>query len=146
MIRQIGLDEYGGCSNIWDMEKCPFTSAFKDEIKSGNRLVYVYVLNDKFVGEGDLVFEKDDSDYTISGKRIYLSRLIVKKEYRNKGIGTEIMRFLIRKARELGYFEISLGVDCNNKAAIHLYETFGFEIIKKDKDEYGEFYKMFRRI
>lgn len=146
MIRQIELNEYDGCSNIWDMKKSPFTGIFKDEIKNGNRLVFVYVLKGKFVGEGDLVFDKNDPDYTVDGKRIYLSRLIVKKEYRNKGIGTKIMKFLINKAREMNYSEISLGVDCINGAAIHLYKKFGFEIIKKDKDEYGEFFKMVKII
>lgn len=146
MIKRIELNEYDGCSNIRDMKKSPFTSIFKDEIKNGNRLVFVYVVNGKFVGEGDLVFDKNDPDYTVDGKRIYLSRLIVKKEYRNKGIGTEIMKFLINKAREMNYSEISLGVDCINGAAIHLYEKFGFEIIKKDKDEYGEFFKMVKII
>jgi ribosomal protein S18 acetylase RimI-like enzyme len=68
----------------------------------------------------------NDSDYTIKGRRVYLSRLIVKEEFRNQGIGSILVDFLIEYARELGYQELSLGVDLDNLIAIKLYMKKGF--------------------
>ncbi len=143
-IVKLDIDEYEKCSNIWDMQNCPFTDEFYEEIKAGNRIVFIYKMNNKFIGEGALVFEK--KDYTIPNKRIYLSRLIVKKEYRNQGIGTQILDYLINKSIEWGYSEIILGVDCDNKSAVHIYKKKGFEILQKDCDEYGEYFKMIKEL
>lgn len=144
VIEQLKPEEYYKCSNIWDMEKFPFTEQFYQQIKSGERITFIYKIGGKFIGEGSLVL--NHGDYTIPNERIYLSRLIVKKNYRNRGIGTMITEFLIDKAKEWGYSEISLGVDSDNKAAIRLYEKMDFEIYARDKDEYGEFYKMLKKL
>lgn len=113
-IEQIGIDEYDKCNNIWNMKKCPFTEDFKKQIKKFDRLVFIYKINDEFIGEGDLVINNSDSDYFIPHKRIYVSRMIVKREFRNKGIGGKILDFLTEKSKELGYSEMALGVDIDN--------------------------------
>lgn len=146
-IEKLDINEYSKCNNIWDMKKCPFTDDFYEQIKCGNRIVYIYKIDVEFIGEGALVINLDDEDYYIADKRIYLSRMIVKKEYRRKGIGTEILSFLVKMAKELGYSEISIGVDKDNIAALNLYRKMGFNtIIKEDNDEYGEFYKLLKEI
>lgn len=144
VIERLSADEYYKCGNIWDMEKFPYTEQFYQQIKSGNRIVFIYKINGEFIGEGSLVLE--NGDYTIPNERIYLSRLLVKKEYRNHGIGKKIAEFLIDKAKEWGYSEITLGVDCDNKAAVHLYKKIGFEVYSCEEDEYGEFYKMLKKL
>lgn len=146
-IERLDINEYSKCNNIWDMKKCPFTDNFYAQIKSGNRIVYIYKLDGEFIGEGALVVNHSDEDYYIADRRIYLSRMIVKKEYRRKGIGTQILKFLIEKAKELGYSEISIGVDKDNIAALNLYRKMGFNtIIKEDEDEYGKFYKLLKEL
>ncbi|MCG0587357.1 GNAT family N-acetyltransferase [Bacillus velezensis] len=76
---------------------------FYDELVSGNRITFIYSVNDEFIGEGLLVFQNNDPDYTIPDKRIYLSRMIVKEGYRNRGIGGIIVDYLIDYAKQLGY-------------------------------------------
>ena len=144
VIEQLKAEEYSKCSNIWNMDKFPFTDQFYQQVKSGERITFIYKIGGEFIGEGSLVLNHES--YTIPNERIYLSRLIVKKEYRNSGIGTMITEFLIDKAKEWGYSEISLGVDSDNEAAIRLYEKMGFKIYSHDKDEYGEFYKMLKKL
>lgn len=144
VIVKLNMDDYHKCSNIWDMEKCPFTDMFYDEIKQGNRIVFIYKSKDDFIAEGALVWNKEG--YTIPGKRIYLSRLIVKKEYRNQGIGTKLLDYLIKQSAEWGCSEIVLGVDCDNESAIHLYKKKDFEVYEHGRDEYGEFYKMIKEL
>ncbi len=51
----------------------------------------------------------------------YLSRLIVKPNYRNKGIGGILIDFMIEKMKHYDYKEIVVGADKDNFAAGHLY-------------------------
>lgn len=147
IIEQLSPDDYEKCSNIWNIKAQPLADKWLDEIKSGNRIVFVYKVNGKFIGEGALVFDTGDPDYTISNFRIYVSRMIVKKEYRNCGIGSEILTFLVKKAKEMGFKEMTIGVDKDNINALHLYRKFGFdEVIFEGADENGEYFKLMKRI
>lgn len=147
VIDPLDPEDYHKCSNIWNMKSQPLADKWLDEIKSGNRLVFVYKINGEFIGEGALVLDTGDPDYTIPDHRVYVSRMIVKNEYRNRGIGSEILEFLIAKARELGFSEMSIGVDKDNVNALHLYNKYGFtEVLFDGKDEYGEYLKLLKRI
>ena len=146
-IEPLELKDYNKCSNIWNMKAQPLAEKWRKEIADGNRLVFVYKINSEFIGEGALVLETGDPDYTIKGKRVYVSRMIVKKEYRNSGIGSEILEFLIRKAKEMGFSEMTIGVDKDNENALHLYRKFGFtEVLFDGADEAGEYFKLMKRI
>ena len=146
-IELLNLDEYNKCSNIRKLHSNPLEEKWIDEIKSGNRDVFVYKINDEFIGEGALVLDMDDPDYTIPGKRVYVSRMIVKKEYRNCGIGSEILTFLIEKAKEMGFEEMTIGVDKDNSIALHLYKKYGFtEVLFDGADVDGEYFKLLKRV
>ena len=147
VIELLDIKDYHKCSNIWNMKAQPLAEKWREEIASGNRQVYIYKINGKFIGEGALVFDTGDPDYTIPDKRVYVSRMIVKKEYRGQGIGSEILTFLIEKAKEMGFDEMSIGVDKDNTAALHLYRKFGFtEVLFDGADEDGEYYKLMKSL
>lgn len=146
-IVQIDINEYSKCNSIWDMKKCPFTDKFIKQIIAGDRFVYIYKIDDEFIGEGDLVINVNYPDYFIKNRRIYVSRMIVKREYRNQGIGGKMLDYLIEQAKAMGYKEMALGVDIDNDNAIHLYKSKGFtKIIKECEDEYGRFYKLLKEL
>ena len=146
-IEPLKLEEYHKCSNIWNMKAQPLTEKWRGETASGNRNVFIYKINGEFIGEGALVLDTGDPDYTIPGQRVYVSRMIVKKEYRGRGIGSEILEFLINKAKEMGFFEMTIGVDKDNENALHLYRKYGFtEVLFDGADEDGEYYKLMKRI
>ena len=147
VIEPLNIDEYSKCSNIWNMKTQPLADKWLEEVKSGNRLVYIYKINGEFIGEGALVLDAGDADYTIPNKRVYVSRMIVKKEYRNRGIGSTILEFLINKAKAMGFSEMTIGVDKNNTNALHLYRKYGFtEVLFDGTDENGEYLKLMKRI
>ncbi|RDW15115.1 GNAT family N-acetyltransferase [Oceanobacillus chungangensis] len=128
-------------------KKQKMAKMFYDELISGNRITFIYLENNEFIGEGSLVFKNNDPDYTIPDKRIYLSRMIVKDEYRNRGVGGIILDYLIDYAEQLGYEEISLGVDTDNSSARHLYEKKGFtNVLYMGEDEYGEYVKLLKKL
>ena len=102
-------------------------------------------MNNKYLAEGSIAFDQNNSDYSLPGQRIYLSRLVVKEDYRNEGIGSIMIDFLINKAVEMRYEEISIGVEKKNTGALRLYKRKGFdEIIFEGEDEYGLYFKLLK--
>lgn len=113
------------------------------EMLCGNRVAYIWTEDGEVAGEISLVFDNGDEEYTIPGKRAYLSRLIVKPEWRRRGIGTALTQFVAERAKAYGYDELSLGVDLDNYEALKLYVKAGFrQIIRVDEDEYGKYVKL----
>ncbi|WP_238343624.1 GNAT family N-acetyltransferase [Gracilibacillus saliphilus] len=101
-IRKLKPEEYNRCNNIWNMEEKPnMAKLFYDELVSGSRIPFIYIVNNEFLGEGSLVYSNNDPDYTIPNKRIYLSRMVVKEEFRNLGIGSIIVDYLIDYPKNL---------------------------------------------
>lgn len=147
-IKKLKPEDFYKCSNIWDIDKNPeMTKKFYEELVSGNRITFIYLEGNEFIGEGSLVFKNNDPDYTIPDKRIYLSRMIVKEERRNRGVGSIILDYLINYAEQLGFEEISLGVDIDNFNARHLYEKKGFTtVLFIGEDEYGEYVKLLKKL
>ena len=89
----------------------------------------------------------NDFDYTIAGKRIYLSRFLVKKEMRNKGIGKQLLKHIFDYATNLGYSEMTVGVDLDNYVAILVYHKYGFDkIIKVDEADDGKYLKLLKKL
>ncbi len=144
-IKKLDVKDYYKCNNIWNMEKFPFTKKFRQQIIDGNRVVFVYEIDGEFVGEIAYVLDMNDPDYTIPDKRVYISRLIVKKEYRNQGIGGILIDYIVDVVKELGYFELSIGVDKDNEKALRLYSKKGFDTVIFDgADDDGEYFKLLR--
>lgn len=132
------------CNNIWNMKRqADLAEKFYGELLDGNRVTYVFQVKDEYIGEISLVFDMNDSDYTIEKQRIYVSRLIVKREYRRKGIGRKLLDFVIEESKKMGYSELSVGVDLDNYAALKLYLDAGFNnIIYIGEDSNGKYIKL----
>jgi diamine N-acetyltransferase len=60
-------------------------------------------------------------------ERTWLYRLMIDKKYQGQGLGKEAMERLIRRMRDEGYDEISVGYDPENTVAERLYLSFGFQ-------------------
>ncbi len=148
MIIELNPKDYSKCRNIWDMSKNPArTGHWYRELLSGNRVIFVYVENGEYIGEASLVFDRDDPDYTIPGSRIYLSRMVVKKACRKRGVGTALLRHVVDYAKKKGYSEMSLGVDIRNTIAQRLYANEGFDTeIFRGSDENGEYVKLLKQL
>jgi len=145
-IQKLEPENYHKCNNIWDMSQCPETvKKWYDELLSGNRVIFVYVEDGAYLGEGALVFDTGDPDYTIPNQRVYLSRMLTKPECQNRGIGGKLIDALVDYAKKLGYREITVGVDIANVGARWLYEKKGFtKIIFVGEDAGGKYVKLLK--
>ena len=59
----------------------------------------------------------------------------VYKPYRGKGIGTQLMRRMLRLLKENGYAKASLAVQKDNYA-VKMYQDVGFVVIGENDEEY----------
>lgn len=147
-IIALDIADFNKCGNIWNMEKqSALAEQFYRELLSNNRITFIYTIDSEFIGEISLVFDMKDSDYTITDQRIYISRLIIKHEYRHQGIGRKLLHFAIEKIKEMNYEEIAIGVDLDNYPALKLYIESGFDrIIRIDRDDQGPYIKLLKTL
>lgn len=147
-IIELNIKKFEKCNNIWNMEKNKeLKDRFYKELQNKNRITFVYTKDEEYIAEVSIVFNKDDEDYTIPGKRIYISRIIVKKELRGKGYGKKLMNYAIEYAKSKGYKEMSLGVNLDNYIAFKLYVDLGFtkiQYIGEDSD--GKYVKLIKSL
>jgi ribosomal protein S18 acetylase RimI-like enzyme len=57
------------------------------------------------------------------------------KEYRNLGIGTQLMKQILTALKAQGYQQVSLSVQKANHA-VRLYEKVGFEVARENEKDY----------
>ena len=57
------------------------------------------------------------------------------KEYRGRGIGTQMMKQILILLREKGYKKVSLSVQKANYA-VRMYEKLGFQTVNENDEEY----------
>lgn len=88
-----------------------------------------YIDNDKIIGY---------LDYSLIYDRIEIDNIYVLEEYRNKKIGTQLMKCLDRIAKDNNLINITLEVRQSNYIAIHLYEKMGFIKVAIRKYYYGD--------
>jgi ribosomal protein S18 acetylase RimI-like enzyme len=145
-IVRLDIADFDQCGNIWDMQRqSDLAERFCSELLEGIRTTYVYKLDGAFVGEISVVTETGDAEYTIPGRRLYVSRLIVRDGYRRRGIGRALVDYITVKAQEEGYTELSIGVNLDNYPALRLYAQAGFDrIISVCEDEYGGYVKLLK--
>lgn len=74
-----------------------------------------------YVGYAHLDYDEETND-------IWLG-IAIAENYRNLGLGKELIRFLIDYAKAAQIKFIKLAVDFDNAVAIMLYEKFGFKLI-----------------
>ena len=139
-IKQIDADDFPACMALFGRQ-CPFSKTCFEQREAGNREAYAMYLKGKIIAECHLVYENPEYG-TIPGKRAYFSRMVTKKAFRRQGYGTKMAQFILALAKEKGYEEIALGVDCNNDAALHLYQNLGFTVYESAEDAYGKYYRM----
>ena len=65
----------------------------------------------------------------------------VLKEYRNNGIGSKLLKAMIKQLKTQGYKQVSLSVQKNNYA-VRMYRKADFEIYDENDEEYIMTYRM----
>jgi putative acetyltransferase len=98
-----------------------------------DHLLLVAEIDDMFVGAAQLFpLSTDQANGRVGELGIY-----VLMPFRGKGVGTALMRELLRQASAWNYARIVLSVLSTNERAIRLYEKFGFAMEGCRRREYA---------
>lgn len=76
--------------------------------------------------------------YSLIYERMEVDNILVKEEYRGRGIGTKLMSYLLFEAIHHKVINITLEVRVSNIRAINLYKKFGFREVALRKYYYGD--------
>lgn len=85
--------------------------------------VWIRILDKPIKGYGNI--DNQTPEFAIS----------LHKEFRNKGLGTLLMKTMISWMKKKGYRQTTLSVDKDNYA-VRMYKNLGFEIIKENNHDY----------
>ena len=100
----------------------------KEEFESPNSKYIIAKTNDdKIIGFAGIKIIVDTAD---------IMNIVVKKSWRNQGVGNLLLNNLVYLCKKLNLSSLSLEVNEDNQSAIHLYEKFGFKRIGLRKNYY----------
>lgn len=99
-------------------------------VSSDNPFLYkfVYMLDGNVIGY---------LEYLLMYDRIEIQDFYVESEYRNRGIGTKLLAYLVSIAISKCVLNITLEVRVSNVNAISLYKKFGFREVAIRHNYYG---------
>lgn len=113
---------------VFDFDDFWTYSILKDELNCSSSHYIVARLNNEVVGFGGIKVVLDSAD---------IMNIVVKKNFRNLGIGTSILNEIIALCSSLNLSSITLEVRKDNEYAISLYKNFGFETLGVRKKYYN---------
>lgn len=108
--------------NFWN------ENIFKSELENSNSKYIVAKHNNEIVGFAGIWIAIDEA---------HITNIVTRKCYRNQGIGTTLLKNLIKLCNELNLNSITLEVNESNTPAIKLYEKFGFKQVGLRKHYYN---------
>ena len=101
-------------------------------------LCYVADFDGKVVGA---VWTRIINDYGHVDDTTPSLSISILKEYRNLGIGTELMKQILLTLKEREYKQVSLSVQKINYA-VSMYKKVGFEVVRENEEDYVMFCKL----
>ena len=100
--------------------------------KEKDDICFVAEVGERIVGA---VWVRDMQDYGHIEDGVPSFAISLYKEYRNFGIGTKLMKTMLKELKIRGYKRTSLAVQKANYA-VKMYKAVGFEIIDENEEEY----------
>lgn len=129
-IEVMTLDDLESIKDILasDFDKFWNYNVFKSELQNENSKYLVAKLNTEIIGFAGIKIILDEAD---------VMNIVIKKIYRNQGVGTLLLNEIILLCKKFNLNSISLEVNEINSSAIHLYENFGFKKVGNRKNYYN---------
>lgn len=134
-------------SEIWHEFFVSILSVDQIDYMVDKFLSYFAILENKKQGY-DYYFIEDQNDrvgfvaFKLEEKKLFLSKLYVKREYRGKGYASQTFQFLENQACLAKKEAIYLTVNKYNASAIHVYERKGFNTIESVVTDIGNGFVM----
>lgn len=115
-----------------DIIKHPDLQIYVAGFGKNDDVCYVADLDGKVVGA---VWTRIINDYGHVDDTTPSLSISLLKEYRNLGIGTELMKQILLTLKEREYKQVSLSVQKINYA-VSMYKKVGFEVVRENEEDY----------
>ena len=128
-IEEMNLSHLEIIKNILTSEFDDFWNynVLKEELENKNSKYLVAKIDNEIIGFAGIKIILDEAD---------IMNIVVKKNFRNNGVGSLLLKNLIELSKDLNISSISLEVDETNIVAINLYKKFDFKEIGNRKNYY----------
>ncbi|WP_242205058.1 GNAT family N-acetyltransferase [Aestuariivivens insulae] len=110
------------------------TPKMYESYQNDNEVYYVIDLKGEVVGGGGIKPLKDFEDDVCEIQKMYFSPKV-----RSKGFGRQLFEICLKSAKTLGYKRCYLESAPQLKAAIHIYESYGFKHLDKALGNTGHY-------
>ncbi len=101
-------------------------------LKDESKKIFVYVDNNKVLGHAFInILEETNANLFHIHKTIYIDDICVDENARGKHVGKSLYEAVLKYAKELGCYNITLNVWAGNDSAYKFYEKLGFKEYKK---------------
>lgn len=115
-----------------DIIKHPDLQIYVADFGKKNDVCYLAEVEGKIVGA---VWTRIINDYGYVDDETPSLSISLLKDYRNLGIGTELMKQILLTLKEQEYKQVSLSVQKVNYA-VHMYKKLGFEVAHENEEDY----------
>ncbi|MEG0457309.1 MAG: GNAT family N-acetyltransferase, partial [Oscillospiraceae bacterium] len=103
------------------VEKFQSYNGIKQAIENG--YIYLYIVDEENNILGYTGFKLEE-------KKLFLSKLYIKKQYRGKGFSKILFNEIIKISKEYNVPSIYLTVNKHNERTIEIYKKMGFQIVE----------------
>jgi len=131
--------DYGDLDEVEKIESVSFPEPwslgmFYHELSLPFSHFYVMRKNSEGKTKGEMVAY---GGFWMVKEEAHITNLAVHPDYRNQGIGTKFLGFLLEEAKNLGATMATLEVRISNKIGQRLYEKWGFKKVRIRKGYYA---------
>ena len=129
IIEEMNLSHLDSISNILETDFDDFWNynIFKNELENKNSKYLIAKIDNEIVGFVGITIILDTADIT---------NIVVKKNYRSKGISKILLENIITLAKSNNCSKINLEVNETNIIAINLYKKYDFKQVGMRKNYY----------
>jgi ribosomal protein S18 acetylase RimI-like enzyme len=134
IIRSLGVGDLKDLE--WEGEYKHFRLIYQNTFRrclDGKALSWVAVHPSwGLIGQVFVQLECDRPELADGKERAYMFSFRVKPEFRNLGLGTQMLEVLEAEIARRGFRIITLNVACDNSGALRLYGRMGYKVVASD--------------
>lgn len=139
-IRKGKIKDFGKLDQEWAWARDVWQRKVQKEsiknIQEGVQEFWVIEDGEEMLGEIHIYWNKRGNPNEANGEnRAYLSTFRIHPEYRGQGLGTKLMQAVLRRIKDKGFKEVTIGAYAHEENIQKLYKKWGFTTFVKEEWE-----------